>query len=111
MQRSLQPDARLPAVWLKSVGLHPLVYRKRLMPVDPDAAAGDLVEVRDADGQRAGYGLFNPKSELALRMVSRGDEPPDQAWWRQQLEQAVHLRREALKLDEASDAYRLIHAE
>ena len=34
---------------------------------------GDLVEVRDGDGELAGYGLYNPKSELALRMLSRAE--------------------------------------
>jgi 23S rRNA (cytosine1962-C5)-methyltransferase len=111
MQRSLQPNDKLPAVCLKSVGLHPLVYRKRIARVDREAAAGDLVEVRDEQGGRAGYGLLNPNSELALRMLSRGDELPDEAWWRLQLEQAVKLRREILKLDDSADAYRFIHAE
>src|SRR5262245_36250820 len=110
MQRSLTPDAHLPAVRLKSAGLHPLVYRKRIERADREAAAGDLVEVTDADGQRVGYGLYNPKSELALRMLSRGDELPDEAWWQRQLETAVHLRREMLKLDAVADAYRLVHA-
>src|SRR5216110_3520978 len=100
MQRSLQPDARLPFVVLKSVGLHPLVYRKRIARVDRQAAAGDLVEVRDEQGGRVGYGLFNPKSELALRMLSRGDKLPDEAWWKERLQQAVKLRREILRLDD-----------
>jgi len=69
------------------------------------------VEVRDEQDQRVGYGLFNPKSELALRMLSRGDELPDEAWWQQRLKEAVTLRRDFLRLDEASDSYRLIHAE
>src|SRR5262245_16247407 len=111
MQRSLTPDAHLPAVRLKSAGLHPLVYRKRIERADREAAAGDLVEVRDADGQRVGYGLFNPKSELALRMLSRGDELPDETWWHERLQDAVRLRRETLKLNDSTDAYRLVHAE
>lgn len=111
MQRTLQPDLRLPAVRLKSLGLHPLVYRKRLDHADRDAKPGDLVEVHDADGQRVGYGLYNPKSELTLRMLSRSAELPDKAWWKHRLEDAVTLRRNILKLDASTDAYRLIHAE
>ena len=111
MQRSLQPDEQLPRISLKSVGLHPLIYRKRLTRVDREAGPGDLVEVHDEEGQQVGYGLYNPKSELALRMLSHGAEVPDEAWWRKRLEDAVRLRREILKLDEASDAYRLVHAE
>jgi 23S rRNA (cytosine1962-C5)-methyltransferase len=111
MQRSLAPPARLSVVQLKSAGLHPLVYRKRLARVDRDAKIGDLVKVEDEGGQAIGYGLFNPKSELALRMLNREAEPPDEAWWRGQLAQAVALRREILKLDEVSTAYRVVHAE
>src|SRR5262245_66682400 len=109
MQRSLEPDTDPPSVRLKTVGLHPLIYRKRILKVDRRAQVGDLVEVRDSDGQRSGYGIFNPKSELSLRMLSRGDELPDATWWKSRLEQAVRLRREDLRLDEASDAYRLVH--
>jgi 23S rRNA (cytosine1962-C5)-methyltransferase len=111
MQRSLQPDAQLPAVVLKSAGLHPLVYRKRIARVDREAAAGDVLEVLDGQERRVGYGLYNPKSELALRMLSRGDELPDEAWWRRRLAEAVALRREILQLDAVTDSYRLVHAE
>ena len=105
MPRSLQLDSHLPRVWLKSAGLHPLVYRKRIARVDREAAPGDIVEVLDDDSNRVGFGLYNPKSELALRILSRGDELPDEAWWQRQLAEAVRLRREILKLDESADAF------
>jgi 23S rRNA (cytosine1962-C5)-methyltransferase len=111
MQRFLQLDAQLPAVVLKSAGLHPLVYRKRIARVDREAAAGDIVEVLDGQERRVGYGLYNPKSELALRRLSRGDELPDEAWWRRRLAEAVALRREIMQLDAVTDSYRLVHAE
>ncbi|HEY2412939.1 MAG TPA: class I SAM-dependent rRNA methyltransferase [Pirellulaceae bacterium] len=104
-------SSRLPVVRLKSAGLHPLVYRKRIAQVERSAKQGDLVDVVDEEGRRVGYGLFNPKSELTLRMLSRGEELPDEAWWRQRLSEAVTLRREMLRLDETTDAYRVIHAE
>src|SRR5262245_49462887 len=111
MPRSLAVDDNLPTVVVKSAGLHPLIFRKRLARVDRQAAAGDLVQVQDADGQPVGFGLYNPKSELALRMLSRANQPPDEAWWTARLQAAVQLRREILRLDESTDAYRLIHAE
>lgn len=111
MQRTLETDDHLPQVVLKSAGLHPLIYRKRITRADRDAKAGDLVEVIAAEGERAGYGIYNPKSELTLRMLSRGGEAPNAAWWQQQLAEAVRLRKEILKLDDSADAYRLIHAE
>ena len=38
------------------------------------------------------------------------DAPVDDAFWQNTLGQAVSLRR-ALRLDEATDAYRLVHSE
>jgi 23S rRNA (cytosine1962-C5)-methyltransferase len=109
--RSLTPDSALPSVQLRSVGPHPLLYRKRIARVDRDARPGDLVEVQDGEGSRVGFGLYNPKAELALRMLSREGDVPDEAWWQRQLTEAVRLRREILKLDEVTDSYRVIHAE
>lgn len=111
MARNLQITDHIPSLVVKSAGLHPLVYRKRIARVDREAGPGDLVEVREGEGQRVGYGLYNPKSELALRMLSRGDELPDEAWWRRQLEEAVRLRVETLRLNDVTDAYRVVHAE
>jgi 23S rRNA (cytosine1962-C5)-methyltransferase len=111
LQRSLEVPARLPTVQAKTVGLHPLLYRKRIERVDRDVQPGDLVEVLDGEGNAAGYGLYNPKAELALRMLSGPGELPDVAFWRRKLAAAVELRRQVLRLDDATDAYRLIHAE
>lgn len=111
MQRSLIPDARLPTVALKSIGLHPLIYRKRILHADRTAKSGDLVQVLDAEGQPIGYGLYNPKAELALRMLSRDEQPPSEAWWQSRLREAVALRLQTLSLDSATDAFRVVHAE
>lgn len=112
-QRPLSPDptAPLPAVFAKSVGRHPILYRKRIDRVDPGTRAGDLVAVYDLDERLMGYGLFNTKSEMAVRMVRFEPDLPDDAFWQERLENAVRLRREALRLDETADAYRVIHAE
>jgi 23S rRNA (cytosine1962-C5)-methyltransferase len=110
-QRPLDPPVALPAVWLRGAARHPWVYRKQIARLDPQARPGDLVEIRDAEGQVAGYGLVNPKSTLTLRILSRGSSPPDRQWWQAQLASAVQLRRELWRLDAVTDAYRLVHAE
>src|SRR5687768_6854377 len=110
-QRSLELPTRLPTVQAKTVGLHPLLYRKRIERADRDVQPGDLVEVTDGDGNAAGYGLYNPKAELALRMLAGPGELPDEAFWRRKLTAAVELRRQVLRLNEVTDAYRLVHAE
>jgi len=110
-QRPLSLPSKLPGVQAKSVGLHPLIYRKRIERTSREVTPGDLVEVSGPDGKLAGYGLYNPKAELALRMLSGASEPPDETFWKRKLAEAVKLRREVLRLDDVTDAYRVIHAE
>jgi 23S rRNA (cytosine1962-C5)-methyltransferase len=70
-----------------------------------------LVKVLDPQGEPFGYGLFNPRSEIVVRMLSHELKPPDEEFWRARLEQAVELRRGLLGLDQVTDAYRVVHAE
>jgi 23S rRNA (cytosine1962-C5)-methyltransferase len=107
---TLPTDQPLPRVAAKSVGLHPFLYRKRIERIDREARPGDLAAVFVED-RLAGYGLVNPKAEIAVRMLSLGDHRPDDAWWQSRLESAVRLRREVLHLDDLTDSYRVIHAE
>ncbi len=77
---------------------------------DPAARPGDIVSVYDKHGQLFGRGLYNPRSQIVVRMLAHGDQPIDEAFWRERLERAIDLRRQ-LKLDDRTDAYRLVHAE
>jgi len=78
--------------------------------VDPAARSGDVVQVYDKRGALFGRGLYHANSNIAVRLLTRGDVPVDGAFWRGALQQAVALR-ETLRLAEATDAYRLVHAE
>lgn len=77
---------------------------------DPAARAGAVVNVYDKAGRFFGRGLYNPRSQIVLRILTREDVPIDEAFWRSRLARAVELRRR-LRLDEITDAYRLVHAE
>jgi 23S rRNA (cytosine1962-C5)-methyltransferase len=111
--RSLTPDSALPIVAIRSAGTHPFVFRK--MIIGPVGARvpnlGDMVKVVDRDERVLGFGLWNPRSQISLRMLTRESEPPDQSFWEKRIKQAVALRVNALGLDAESNAYRLIHAE
>ena len=49
MQRSLEPDAQLPSITLKTVGLHPLIYSKRILKkVGSAVSAGWADQWREA---------------------------------------------------------------
>ncbi len=103
-------DAIRPWVVLRSVTHHPFVYKRMLGPVDPEAKPGDVVCVYDKGGRLLGRALYSPTSQIALRMLARNETVVDDAWWRTMLERAVQLRQR-LRLDETTDAYRLVHAE
>lgn len=99
-----------PWVQLRSVTQHPFIYRRMLGSAHASATPGDVVNVYDRHGVLFGRGLYNPRSEIVVRMLAHGDVAIDDAFWHQRLADAVALRR-ALRLDHDNDAYRLVHAE
>jgi 23S rRNA (cytosine1962-C5)-methyltransferase len=107
---AIDPTGSLPAVTVRTATFHPLLYRKRLERCDT-ARPGDLVAVYGPGDLLIGYGLYNSRSEVAVRVVFSGAELPMVAHWRRKLASAVSLRRDLLRLDDTADAYRLIHAE
>jgi 23S rRNA (cytosine1962-C5)-methyltransferase len=107
---AVDPAGEIPAVVVRAATWHPLIYRKRIDRCD-GAKAGDLVAVYGPNNTILGYGLYNPRSELAVRMLFHGADLPNETCWQQKFEAAVSLRRDLLRLDETTDAYRLIHAE
>ena len=72
------------------------------------ADAGDVVRVIGSAGRPLGYGLYSSRSVIALRMLTRRDARPDEAFWRDRLAAAVRYR-ESLDID--ATAYRLVHGE
>ena len=73
-QRLLSPDpaAPIPAAFVRAASWHPSLYRKRIDRVEK-ARPGDLVAVYGPDDRVLGYGLYNPRSEIAVRMLFYGD--------------------------------------
>lgn len=108
---SLGAGLQLPAVHLRSVSFRPFLFRKMIDRVDAHARPGDLVAVFDRRADRFGHGLYNPRSEIVVRMLNHDATVPDEGFWQRRLEQAVELRRDLLRLDLVTDAYRLVHAE
>jgi 23S rRNA (cytosine1962-C5)-methyltransferase len=85
---------------------HPWIYRADL--VDASAAPGDIVRVLGPRRRTVGFALFSDRSQIALRLLTRGETPAGEPLIRARLEQAVRFRA-ALQLD--TTAYRLVHGE
>ena len=102
--------AMSPWVQLRSGTAHPFIFQRMVRTADPTTRPGDIVNIYDKSGALFGRGLYNPNSMIVLRVLAYGDTPIDEAFWRSTLMRAVDLRRR-LRLDETTDAYRLVHAE
>ena len=85
---------------------HLWVYRADI--VDVRASAGDKVEVKNERGRILGGALYSDRSQIALRLLSRGEEPAGESLWRSRLEAAIAFRK-SLAID--ATAYRLVHGE
>jgi 23S rRNA (cytosine1962-C5)-methyltransferase len=73
---------------------------------------GSVVEIVDRDGQWVGRGFYNGHSRIALRVLTTDPaEVIDEAFFARRLARAIALRRDWLRLDAVTDAYRLIHSE
>jgi 23S rRNA (cytosine1962-C5)-methyltransferase len=83
---------------------HPWIYRSDVLDA-PRGAAG-IVRVRDRRGAPLGQALYSPRSEIRLRLLTRGEESIDTAWWRFRIA-ACAARREGI----SATAYRVVHAE
>ncbi len=104
----------LPTVHLKIErrSNHPWVFQKMVDKPEPKPKPGSVVEVVDREGQWCGRGFYNGHSRIALRMLSeRREEAIDDVFFAQRIADAVALRRDTLKLDAVTDAYRLFHSE
>lgn len=100
-----------PWAQLKYFTFQPAIFPRLLGQVSPDAKPGDLVTVYDKAGQRLGTGLFNPRAKIPLRVVAHGVDPLGEEYFELAIRRAVALRRDLFKLDETTDAYRLINSD
>ncbi|MEW4566509.1 class I SAM-dependent rRNA methyltransferase [Tautonia sp. JC769] len=111
--RALEPEANLPTVRVRSPGLHTFIFKKMVVGPEPGPKPndGDLVRVIDRDGVPLGFGLWNARSQIPVRLIARGTTPPDTGFWAAKIAEAVSLRRDLLGIEAISDAYRVVHAE
>ena len=85
---------------------HPWIYRSDVTRVD--GSAGDVVRVEGPRGRPLGSAFFSDRSEITIRMLTRGDTPADAAFFRRRLQQAIAFRT-SLSID--ATAYRVVHGE
>ncbi len=108
------PAAPLPEIRLRNAwtSRHPWIFQKLVEKPTQRPKPGSLVEVVGPDGVWIGRGFYNGHSRIALRLLERDpDVAVDADWFAAKIAEAVRLRREVLKLDDVSDAWRVVHSE
>lgn len=83
---------------------HPWIYRSDVAE-EPDKTPG-IVPVTDRKGKFLGQALYSPRSEIRLRLLTRGQEPIVAQWWTERIAAAAR-RRNGI----AASAWRVVHAE
>ena len=104
----------LPVVRLKNAwnSTHPWIFQRLVEKPAQRPKPGSIVDVVGVDGVWIGRGFYNGHSRIALRMLENDpDVEVDAGWFARKIGEAVRLRREFLKLDEVSNAWRVVHSE
>jgi 23S rRNA (cytosine1962-C5)-methyltransferase len=87
---------------------HPWIYRGEIERIEGDAAPGAIADVLDARRRFVGRGYINPRSQIAVRLLTRGDEAIDERFLRRRLQDALDLRKRWIG---DAEAYRVVHSE
>ena len=88
---------------------HPWIFSGAIASGLEDAAPGEFVRVTAANGRFVAAGYANPKTTIAVRVLTLDDEPVDARLIGRRLDEALALRRASLPAD--LDAYRVVNGE
>lgn len=89
---------------------HPWVFAGALQPLNEQPASGATVELIAPNGQFLARASYSPHSQIRARVWTFDNEPVDGDFFRKRIKAAIELRKK-LKVESASNAYRLIHSE
>jgi len=85
---------------------HPWIYKSDVDDVAADSGA--IVDVLGPRQRFLGRAFFSDQSQISLRVLTRGEEEVDDAFWRERLSAALAFR-ESLAIN--ATALRLVHGE
>jgi 23S rRNA (cytosine1962-C5)-methyltransferase len=90
---------------------HPWVFSGAVDRLKGQAASGETIEVRSAEGEWLGVAAYSPASKISARFWSwNPDEVIDEAFLRARIRSAIALRQALVGANEGN-ALRLVHAE
>jgi len=91
---------------------HPWVFAGAIGRVEGDPEPGAEVVLLTNEGQFIARGLFNPHSQIRVRLYSwEEDRPLDDELWSERLDRAIELRQKLVPTHTAESAGRLVYSE
>ena len=87
-------------------GGHLWIYRSDVRSAQ--AEPGDIVRVADERGRLVGRAFWSDRSQIALRFLTRRDEPVDRAFFAQRIRAAAEFRRQVV---EETGCFRMVYSE
>jgi 23S rRNA (cytosine1962-C5)-methyltransferase len=106
--------SRIPTVTLRPQAVkrfktgHPWIFSNELVRLPKELEPGQIVDLKSHSGTWIGRGYFNPRSLIAVRLLTREPVAIDESFLESKLRQAQALREKWLP-DEA--AYRIVFGE
>lgn len=93
-------------------GLHPWVYAGAVERVEGEPADGAVVDLVSHAGNFVARGFYNSHSKIRVRLYTwDANTALDESLLRRRLADAVHLRRDVLKMMQPGQACRLVFSE
>jgi 23S rRNA (cytosine1962-C5)-methyltransferase len=89
-------------------GGHPWIFSNEVARVEGSPADGDLVEIADFRGAFLGRAYYNHRSLICARVLTRGRDEIDAAFFARRLQRALRYREGVLP---GERTVRLVHAE
>jgi len=89
-------------------GGHPWVFSNEVEEIEGDVADGGLVEVADQRGAFLGIAYYNKRSLIAARLLTRGRDAIDAAFFARRFERALAFRAQVCP---GENALRLVYGE
>ena len=103
MQRMLLSLKLKPNATARVLNGHPWVFANEVTELLSADSDGDVVECRDSRGRFLGSGIYNGRSQIVWRRLSRERVVLDEAWLREALRRAIG-RRDLAPEDESKVA-------
>lgn len=87
---------------------HPWIFASSILRMTREASDGDVVQVKDHRKRFLGLGLYNSRSKIQIRMISRERITIDQKFFERRIREALQFREKYLP---QLSSFRVVNAE